>query len=957
MKRKLLFISLLVFIVACFLAVTAVAESYTISYHNLWSEYKQTETTDDNGQLVLKDKGYATDAGKQFFGWYTIEGDFFKPGETATFTADTNVYEAYGYEGTQKSIQHLGVMAGSNQWDQSFVQLQEDIVLDSKMSPPWGGRVIIDLNGYSITTSSNHAFEQQRSGVVIVGEGSVIHTGNGNFFNASTHGYGDGNQRLIIGKNVTVSTNGTLFNYTNTTNSVIPIYIYGSVSCSKLFHITTLNRNLDVQLNPNKLTVTGDVFMTVGKFDGDTAMVSLAVLGGNLELGANATTLNYWHNNSTADYASKCSIAISGGKFNCSADAIGNFVVDGYKVYNTEIDGKAYSIIISNSECAHEYEVTSQTAASCIAFATQTFTCKNCKDSYTISFGALAAHKYDLIEDIAPTSTSVGKKIYKCSVCGDMKEEKYYLDVATSNVTVIVNTADGEKEVTVNASDVFTLEATSQNQYTLKDLKAFGDYKVTDIVAINVPLGIININLSSNNSTLKKLIISDGAVLNITSFSKCSALTHIEIGAAEVRFVKGCSNSVIQSIKSEVSGAEVTFDGQVFDNKTTITELKLSSYSKYTFGANSFRYTNITEFIAPDYSDVTFLSEAAFYKCNSLKYIYIGKGIEVLAGKPFDYCQYVQTIVLMDVNIISMEYTFCVEDSGERPVEVYIHADSISLPNNTFYQCHGVTIYTNAPITNGSVFNNCNETTKNGVYYPAYTIVYGIGHKLVEAYEEPTCTENGVNGYKTDCPCGADLDGSVTVKVFEKALTNNQTYNEETYTSIVIPATGHFEGEVIYVDYINGYMLEGLKDCICRVCEAEYTELVPSADPLFVFLGYSMPEDGRLEITMGFMINNKAIDKYEELTEKTVNYSVVLALENKLNGKAPLDSEVVSFTQKAELDRKLCGFDLKVSGFSDANCDLAVVMAIYVTEGDTTVYLQDAQTNLPTGVSINSLNS
>jgi hypothetical protein len=205
--------------------------------------------------------------------------------------------------------------------------------------------------------------------------------------------------------------------------------------------------------------------------------------------------------------------------------------------------------------------------------------------------------------------------------------------------------------------------------------------------------------------------------------------------------------------------------------------------------------------------------------------------------------------------------------------------------------------------------------------------------------------------------CGEDLDGSLTVQVFESAVTNSQSYNTITYVSTVIPATGHFEGEVVYVDYIDGYMVKGLKDCICRVCNEEYTELVPSADPLFVFLGYSMPEDGRLEITMGFMINNEAINTYDRLSENTFNYGVVLALENKLNGKAPLDSEVVSFTQKAELDRKYCGFDLKVSGFTDANKDLAVVMAIYVTEGDTTVYLQDLQTNLPTGVSINSLNS
>jgi hypothetical protein len=255
------------------------------------------------------------------------------------------------------------------------------------------------------------------------------------------------------------------------------------------------------------------------------------------------------------------------------------------------------------------------------------------------------------------------------------------------------------------------------------------------------------------------------------------------------------------------------------------------------------------------------------------------------------------------------------------------------------------------------VFNNCNETTKNGVYYPAYTIVYGIGHKLVEAYEEPTCTENGVNGYKTDCPCGADLDGSITVKVFEKALTNNQTYTEETYTSIVIPATGHFEGEIIHIEYLNGYLETGLKDCICRVCSEEYTELSPTADPLFVFLGYSMPEDGRLEIAFGFSINNSMIDLYETLSEKELNYGTVLALENKLNGKAPLDDEVIASTQKAEISRNFAGITLKVSGFTEDLLDVKIVMAIYVTKDGKTVYLQEEQTELPTSISINSLNS
>ena len=44
----------------------------------------------------------------------------------------------------------------------------------------------------------------------------------------------------------------------NTTNSDIPIYVYGTVKCAKLFHITTLNHSLDVRIDPNMLQITGD---------------------------------------------------------------------------------------------------------------------------------------------------------------------------------------------------------------------------------------------------------------------------------------------------------------------------------------------------------------------------------------------------------------------------------------------------------------------------------------------------------------------------------------------------------------------------------------------------------------------------------------------------------------------------------------------------------------------------
>ena len=957
MKKKILIFISLIFVFAFIFAISVCAEEYLVTYRDIWGSVKQTATTDANGQITIRDQGFTNHSGKTLFGWYTVEGDVYDVGETVTLTSDLDLYEAYGYDGTNESIKYQGATQGNSQWDQIFVRLQEDIVLESRIAPPWGGRVIIDLNGYSITSSAKNLFEEQRAGVILVGEGSVIHTGTGNFFNASSHGFGDGNQRLIVGKDVTISTNGTLLHYTNGNNSVIPIHIFGKASCAKIAYISTLNHELDIKINAKDLTVTGDALFTIGTYDAaGNGKVRITVTDGYIKLAENASGTDYWNNNNTVSYGDRQIISISGGTFNVAfGDKVEEYIASGYKIQPLELGGATYYIVVEESECAHTYAVTSEINATCIALAEKTYTCSKCNHTYTVAYGDYADHDWELVDDKQPTYTSAGVKSYECKVCFDTKSEIYYDDVAEKEVKVTVKTDEIEEEVSVKVSDVFNLESMGNNQYKLVGLKDFGGYTVANIVAINVPVGIADINFASENTTLQKLIIIDGANVTVSSFANCIALTHIEIGASTVKFVKGCTNKVISSIKSEVQGADVTFDAQVFDGRSSITELKLSSYSKYVFGSNSFRKVGITEFIAPDYSDVTFKMDPPFYSCSSLKYIYLGRGIKYLDGKAFDYCQNVEKIVLMDVVKIIQEYTFCVENTAEKPVEVYIHSDSLSLPNNTFYQCHGVTIYTNAPITNGSAFNGCTEVTKNGVYYPAYTIVYGIPHKLVEAYEEPTCLEVGVNGYKTDCPCGVQLDGEVTARTFTAALTNSETFVDKVYYSTVIPATGHFEGDIVYVDYLNGYMLEGLKDCICRVCNEEYTELVPSADPLFVFLGYSMPEDGRLEITMGFMINNKAIDTYEELSGNTFNYGVVLALENNLNGKAPLDSEVVSYTQKTELDRKLCGFDLKVSGFNDNIKDLSVVMAIYVTDGDTTVYLQATQTNLPTGVSINSL--
>ena len=949
MKKRLFLILSLVFVIAFVFAISASAEVFNLTYYQE-NTMKETVKTDQNGQITLRDTGYSTETSdKTLLGWFTYEGDMYKPGETITLTKDTNIYQFFGFKGTQKNFQTT-----QSQWSSTYIQLQEDVVFENAISWDDGGKLFVDLNGYTITSSAGSVFSQRRAGLTIVGEGSIIHTGNDAIFRSEIHGYDDRRVSMYIGKNVKVETTGVVYNWVNSINSgwindPVPFEVYGDITCKQLMAVNgTTAEVLNIVVKPKRLEITGESLFSFKTYPTE-ALINVQIGGLTFILNESANLSSFWNNDNSQCY----NITVTGGTFTNGGSIIEAFLSDEYTTLSNEINGVNYTTVILKGTCVHEYEVSGKTSATCVAYASETYTCKKCQDTYTVFFDVFAEHDWKLISEIKPTVSSVGIKEYECSVCKKTRIEKTFVDIFNESTNVIVTTEEGEKEITVKISDVFDLEKIKENEYKLKGIKAFGEYEASDVVAINIPLGIVNVDFSSDNSTLKKLVICDGASLEIVSFSKCKALTHIEIGSAEVVFKKGCSNNVIESIKSCTEGASVNFEAQVFDGKSSFKEIKLSTKSSYIFGANSFRRTSIEEFIAPDYSDITFKNEAAFYQCNSLKYIYIGRGIEVLGGKPFDYCQYVEKVVLMDVKTISMEWTFCVQNMAEKPVEYYIHSSSISLLNNTFGQGSGIIIYTNAPITNGSAFSSCTSKSYNGIEYPAYTIVYGTPHKYEEGRIEPTCTKDGVDGFLTDCPCGEKLNGDITVQIFEAVTTNNQSYYEITYSSTIIPATGHFEDTVINIAYINGYMEYGVKDCICKVCSEEYTEVSPSATPLYIFLGYSMPEDGRLEISIGFMINNEAIDIYEKITESTVNYGVVIALESKLNGKAPLDSEVIANTQSVELDRKYCGFALKVSGFTEANLDLAVVMAIYVREGDNTVYLQSEQTNMPTSISIN----
>lgn len=112
---------------------------------------------------------------------------------------------------------------------------------------------------------------------------------------------------------------------------------------------------------------------------------------------------------------------------------------------------------------------------------------------------------------------------------------------------------------------------------------------------------------------------------------------------------------------------------------------------------------------------------------------------------------------------------------------------------------------------------------------------------------------------------------------------------------------------------------------------------------LFVCDGYSTPEDGRIELTVGFSINNEAIKEYEALSKKKVEFGAFAAAQTILGNGYIFDENgnVMENTVAAKIEGYGYGmFELKISGFKDTQKNVKLALGAYVitSDGETTEY-------------------
>lgn len=220
----------------------------------------------------------------------------------------------------------------------------------------------------------------------------------------------------------------------------------------------------------------------------------------------------------------------------------------------------------------------------------------------------------------------------------------------------------------------------------------------------------------------------------------------------------------------------------------------------------------------------------------------------------------------------------------------------------------------------------------------------GVGYALV--YTSVTCDQDGsLNVYKK---------GSNSIPVNSKDVNNDSRYadtlaafyaNEDNY------AKGH-TNEVEYSFSGEKYLSAFVAKTACTKCgNVESTKTV---DALFACLGVSVPEFGdHYSITLGFKVDNEAVNKYEELTGTALSYGFVAAAEKNLGAKvSPLDEQgnVISLASgkviKADMtDDKNSYLVLNVTLTSE-HADTALLMCSYIIEAkDSSLEVSYAQGN------------
>ncbi len=965
-RNKLLLMIAFVFMFAFVLAATAFCieeESITISFESaLGISDAFDDITSTSGKQIELPKGEAPKG--YSYVWVTSDGKAYMGGTKVIFYDSMKLKPMYAYDvETDEEFRSF-----CNNFDDSelakltpnelnvtpdiqryiTVRLLDDIALTRalQIKTSLGSYLNIILNGHTLTVGKalNGALGGECFGTRLYGSGTLKYEGTGAIFRLDSSDGGEGKpsgekNELLIGANVYVNAPKAVLAKDSAeavTTGYPQVRIYGTVDCKTVLQIEkSVNRKPVINIYPRSfLTLNG------GLVDGNDNAFTITISGGTIV--AKSTEISFF---SAIANTTPSTFNIVGGSFKFAKDSddltLGNLVNSSYvKHYKISYDDVKYSTVFPSS-CAvrHTYEKNKEYPPTYSHAKEIIFKCSTCERLEYLSVGAVGGqHSFDeeqaTINKAKPTER--GEIINRCNLCGCEDYTFLYYNPLDDEIQVVVLVDGKSSTVSGKVKDIFDID---EKTFYIKGLKDFDKYTATQVIEIIVTPGIKGLNFASENSTLKKIVLSDGLEVEIVSVAKLTALQTIEIGAVSyAKFSKNCAPDSLKSIVVKAEGAKIVFSDEAFNGKVNLETLTLTNNSEYSFGTSSFKGTGIKKLHLLDGTKVIFTGTGAFTG-SAIEELYIGKGVKKLDSKQFDSTAQLKKLMLMEVTSIA-DGDFSNNATGS--LVIYHHASTLTLGAKTFENSNGLTIYTKAEITTG-FGEGCCET---------FTIIKGITHAYDEDYKEPTCTEDGYRNFVTDCLCGVNEGAKTTV--YKNVLTNSETKEEgANYTNQKYPKIAHpFKSNPV-IQYFDGYTKNGSYAKECEVCKIVVPDMdKPSCAPLIKSLGFSVSEErsGAGAMVVKYVFNTDVIKDFSE--SKTIEFGTVFAVRDMLGDKTPLEATSGVRKLSGSADGKMyASFTMKIANITEAQENISFIMAAYIVENGKATYIQDNElvTN-PSGV-------
>lgn len=422
---------------------------------------------------------------------------------------------------------------------------------------------------------------------------------------------------------------------------------------------------------------------------------------------------------------------------------------------------------------------------------------------------------------------------------------------------------------------------------SLTSISGQNAFRGSGITKVVVPSGCTFIDsYTFHSAKITSISFEEGfagpLALNTGVFQNCTSLTSVVLPEGITSIGQECFTGAIFT-SFVLPDSVKTIGGSVFAGCKKLTTFTINPTSSLeSIGSNAFKNTSITSFYFPN-------------------------GLTVLGSGVFSYNENSSLVELVNF-----------ENCGVT-----------SIPDGLFRQCYGLkTIkfpYGITSINGSNLFSNCTVDTiilpQTLTTISNAITVKSIGKIIFAAPEGTSLPANAPNTtveYANYCEiyfAGAHTEGGVPTHTY---YDKNGNETEKSYTSTLKIA------------------------CPCgRSCGNE--KVIKTIAPLFVCLGYSAQENGTGGISIGFTVNNTAVNEYEEVMGKTIKYGVFVVFQNRLgnNDVFANDGTVVEGAVTVEIrNYEFSLFELKLVGFTDAQKSAKLAMGAYVsaTQDDATEY-------------------